>query len=125
MTYWAAAAAPILLNIVLITALLIAIALAYVDTAVRIDREVEVDVRGKRLQAQVVSCHGRSEAPPYFRTLLARYNIGMLFLLSTGEDKDLEVVRNWARKAPALSTGRRHSKSRHTYAWVLLPAILL
>jgi len=27
--------------------------------------------------------------------------IGMLFLLSTGEGKDLEVVRNWARKAPA------------------------
>ncbi len=32
--------------------------------------------------------------------------IGMLFLLSTGEDKDLEVVRNWARKAPA-----------HSYPW--------
>ncbi len=35
-------------------------------------------------------------------------DIGMIFLLSTGEDKDLEVVRNWARKAPA-----------HTYAWYL------
>ncbi|MFP6665732.1 MAG: DUF6288 domain-containing protein, partial [Pirellulales bacterium] len=34
--------------------------------------------------------------------------IGMLFLLSTGEDKDLDVVRNWARKAPA-----------HTYPWYL------
>jgi hypothetical protein len=34
--------------------------------------------------------------------------IGMLFLLSTGEDKDLEVVRNWARRAPA-----------HTYPWYL------
>jgi hypothetical protein len=34
--------------------------------------------------------------------------IGMLFLLSTGEDKDLEVVRNWARKTPA-----------HTYPWYL------
>ncbi len=32
--------------------------------------------------------------------------IGMLFLLSTGEEKDLEVVRNWARQAPA-----------HTYPW--------
>ena len=32
--------------------------------------------------------------------------IGMLFLLSTGDDKDLEVVRNWARKAPA-----------HSYPW--------
>lgn len=34
--------------------------------------------------------------------------IGMLFLLSTGEDKDLEVVRNWARKIPA-----------HSYPWYL------
>ena len=34
--------------------------------------------------------------------------IGMLFLLSTGEDKDLQVVRDWARKAPA-----------HRYPWYL------
>ncbi|MFT5522104.1 MAG: hypothetical protein ACI9G1_000682 [Pirellulaceae bacterium] len=34
--------------------------------------------------------------------------IGMLFLLSTGEDKDLAVALDWARKAPA-----------HTYAWHL------
>ncbi|MEC9030770.1 MAG: DUF6288 domain-containing protein, partial [Planctomycetota bacterium] len=34
--------------------------------------------------------------------------IGMLFLLSTGEDKDLEVVRKWARKAPA-----------HRYPWYI------
>ncbi len=34
--------------------------------------------------------------------------IGMLFLLSTGEDKDLEVVRNWARKVPA-----------HSYPWYI------
>lgn len=33
-------------------------------------------------------------------------SIGMLFLLSTGEDKDLEVVRDWARKEPA-----------HSYPW--------
>lgn len=33
-------------------------------------------------------------------------DIGMLFLLSTGEAKDLEVVRKWARKAPA-----------HKYPW--------
>jgi len=30
-------------------------------------------------------------------------NIGMLFLLSTGEDKDLEVVRKWARGVKCLS----------------------
>lgn len=34
--------------------------------------------------------------------------IGMLFLLSTGEEKDLQVVRSWARTAPA-----------HTYPWHL------
>lgn len=33
-------------------------------------------------------------------------DIGMLFLLSTGEEKDLEIVRKWARKAPA-----------HKYPW--------
>ena len=34
--------------------------------------------------------------------------IGMLFLLSTGEARDLEVVRNWARKVPA-----------HPYPWYI------
>ena len=34
--------------------------------------------------------------------------IGMLFLLSTGEEKDLAVVRNWARNAPA-----------HRYPWYI------
>lgn len=34
--------------------------------------------------------------------------VGMLFLLSTGDAKDLEVVRQWARTAPA-----------HTYPWYL------
>ena len=34
--------------------------------------------------------------------------IGMLFLLSTGEDQDLEIVREWARKAPA-----------HKYPWYI------
>ena len=33
-------------------------------------------------------------------------HIGMLFLLSTGDDRDLEIVRQWARKAPA-----------HSYPW--------
>lgn len=35
-------------------------------------------------------------------------DIGMLFLLSTGEDKDLEVVKEWARNVKP-----------HTYAWYL------
>ncbi|MEM7234366.1 MAG: DUF6288 domain-containing protein, partial [Planctomycetota bacterium] len=33
-------------------------------------------------------------------------DVGMLFLLSTGDAKDLEVVRRWARRVPA-----------HKYAW--------
>ena len=37
-------------------------------------------------------------------------DIGMIFLLSTGEDKDLEVVRKWARSA---------ANRPHTYAWYL------
>nr|MBC8372041.1 hypothetical protein [Planctomycetota bacterium] len=36
--------------------------------------------------------------------------IGMLFLLSTGEDKDLAVVRKWARSV---------ANRPHTYAWYL------
>lgn len=35
-------------------------------------------------------------------------HLGMLFLLSTGSDKDLKVVQEWARTEPA-----------HTYAWYL------
>lgn len=34
--------------------------------------------------------------------------VGMLFLLSTGDENDLEVVRNWARTAPA-----------HKYPWYI------
>ena len=34
--------------------------------------------------------------------------IGMLFLLSTGDEQDLEIVREWARKAPA-----------HRYPWYI------
>ena len=36
--------------------------------------------------------------------------IGMLFLLSTGEEKDIAPVRQWAREA---------AKKPHTYAWYL------
>ncbi len=36
--------------------------------------------------------------------------IGMLFLLSTGEDEDLDTVRTWARSA---------ANRPHTYAWYL------
>ncbi|MCK5556779.1 MAG: glycine cleavage system aminomethyltransferase GcvT, partial [Candidatus Hydrogenedentes bacterium] len=46
-----------------------AIALAYLDAEVEPDQEVEVAVRSRRLKALVVRWHGRSEAPPYFRSI--------------------------------------------------------
>ena len=46
-----------------------AIALAYVDAITPPDQELEVAVRGKRLCAQLVRWHGRSEAPPFFRAI--------------------------------------------------------
>jgi aminomethyltransferase len=46
-----------------------AIALAYIDAEVPAEQELEVEVRGRRLAAQLVRWHGRSEAPPYFRAI--------------------------------------------------------
>ena len=46
-----------------------ALALAYVDATVPVEQELEVDVRGRMLKAQLVPWHGRSEAPPYFRAI--------------------------------------------------------
>jgi len=46
-----------------------AIALAYIDAEVPAEQELEVEVRGRRLGAQLVRWHGRSEAPPYFRAI--------------------------------------------------------
>ena len=46
-----------------------AIALAYVDAEVPAEQELEIEVRGRRLGAQLVRWHGRSEAPPFFRAI--------------------------------------------------------
>ncbi len=48
-----------------------AIALAYVDVDLPPGREVEVEVRNRRLRAAFAPWHGRSEAPPYFRPIPA------------------------------------------------------
>ncbi len=48
-----------------------AIALAYLDASLRSGQCVEVDVRGRRLKARIVRWHGRSDAPPYFRPVVA------------------------------------------------------
>ena len=47
------------------------LALAYLDSHLMPGAQLEVEVRGKRLKALVVAEHGRSEAPPWFRPLLA------------------------------------------------------
>jgi len=46
------------------------VALAYLDTSLGPEQPIEVEVRGRRLKAQTVRWHGRSEAPPYFRPIL-------------------------------------------------------
>ena len=50
-----------------------AIALAYVDAELQPEQRVEAEVRKKRLAAQIVRWHGRSEAPPYFRAIPVDY----------------------------------------------------
>jgi len=46
-----------------------AIAFAWLDAALQAESEVEVLVRNRRLRAEIVRWHGRSEAPPYFRPI--------------------------------------------------------
>ena len=50
------------------------LALAYLDSAIKPDAEVEVEVRNKRIKAQVVRFHGDSDAPPYFHALPAGWS---------------------------------------------------
>jgi aminomethyltransferase len=45
------------------------LALAYLDSTTLPETEVEIAVRKKRIKAQVVKFHGRSDAPPYFHAL--------------------------------------------------------
>jgi aminomethyltransferase len=47
------------------------IALAYLDAALLPEQRAEVVVRQRRLNAQIVRWHGRSEAPPYFMPIPA------------------------------------------------------
>ena len=49
------------------------IALAYIDSRVIEDDEVEVDVRGKRVPGLVVPYHMRSDAPPCARAIVWDY----------------------------------------------------
>lgn len=45
------------------------LALAYLDSTIAPETEVEIGVRKKRIRARVVKFHGRSDAPPYFHAL--------------------------------------------------------
>lgn len=49
------------------------IALAYLDAGICPGQVVDVMMRGRRLKAEVVRWHGRSEAPPYFRPIPAQW----------------------------------------------------
>ena len=50
-----------------------AIALAYIDAEIPSQQELEVEVRGRRINSQLVLWHGRSGAPPYFRAIPLKY----------------------------------------------------
>ena len=49
-----------------------AIAFAYVDSKIALDDVVEIDVRGKRLKAKVVTKHMRQDLPPYGRAEITK-----------------------------------------------------
>ncbi|MFZ7112231.1 MAG: glycine cleavage system aminomethyltransferase GcvT [Desulfatiglandales bacterium] len=50
-----------------------AIALGLVDSTLPRETEVEIIVRKRRLKGKIVRWHGRSEAPPYFRSIPADF----------------------------------------------------
>ena len=50
-----------------------AIALAYIDAQIPSQQKLEVEVRGRRINSQLVLWHGRSGAPPYFRAIPLNY----------------------------------------------------
>lgn len=50
-----------------------AVALGLVDSALQPETDVEVVVRKKRIRGKIVRWHGRSEAPPYFRSIPADF----------------------------------------------------
>ena len=46
-----------------------AIAMAYIDAHIPTQQVLEVEVRGRRINSQLVSLHGSSKTPPYFRAI--------------------------------------------------------
>ena len=46
-----------------------AIAMAYLDAHIPSHQELEVEVRGRRINSQLVLSHGHSKDSPYFRAI--------------------------------------------------------
>ncbi len=46
-----------------------AIAMAYIDAQIPTQQKLEVEVRGRRIDSQIVLLHGSSKTPPYFRAI--------------------------------------------------------
>ena len=68
-----------------------AIGLCYIDSDVRVDDTVEVDIRGKRLKAVIPARHMSVGAPPFARPLLY------------GEQEEVRTVAGGDRTGKALS----------------------
>ena len=49
-----------------------AIALALVDSTLRAETDLNIQVRKRKIKGRIVRWHGRSEAPPYFRSIPIR-----------------------------------------------------
>ena len=73
------------------------IALAYVDATLPPEQDVEVVVRGRRIQGRLVRWHGRSEAPPYFHAIPAEWEEpDPEPIAGDGPDRAAELVRRAA-----------------------------
>jgi aminomethyltransferase len=73
-----------------------AVALALVDARLEPEQKVDVLVRERRLAARVVKCHGRSEAPPWFRPIPSGWRRP---LRAPAVGEGLEKTRQLLRKA--------------------------
>lgn len=82
-----------------------AVALALVDAALMPGQTVEVLVRERRLGARIVKCHGRSEAPPYFRPIPSAWHKPMP---APAVGEGLEKARLLLRKALENHEWRQH-----------------
>ncbi|MFO8088296.1 MAG: glycine cleavage system aminomethyltransferase GcvT [Desulfatiglandaceae bacterium] len=87
------------------------VCLGLIDSGLRKDSEIVIDIRGKRIPGLVVPYHLRSEAPPYARPLYCnKASIKRLqeeIDQETSTQKNLSAVRYLVRKAAENTTWRR------------------